>query len=371
MPMRSARCAAETPRPSRDGSVALRAVRRAAARIGRRGFTLLEVILALALSVLVIGAMGYAIYFHLRVLEDQRNRVEQALVARGLMQLMATDIRAGVQYKPIDMSQLEALLSSTDLTALLADPALAEMASAAGLDAGAAAGMTGDDGGTDAGTAGTDAAATEEEPAPRPGLFGNAAELRVDISRMPRRDEYLYGISQDGLDFSSDLKTVIYRVVPTSALDPAQLAGLPVSFEQDAMSLVRISVSHSVSRLADESGADPAALGNTLVLANEVRSLAFRYFDGAAGEWVEEWDSESMESLPNAVEIVLSLRMAVSQVNLQELPEESYRLVVHLPMAEPPADDGSGESSGASDSTGGASSGGAASGGAGAGGMTP
>ncbi len=369
--MNRARCAARVPGPSTDGSVALRAALRSAMHGRRLGFTLLEVILALALSVLVIGAMGYAIYFHLRVLEDQRNRVEQALVARGLMQLMATDIRAGVQYKPIDMSQLEALLSSTDLTALLADPALAEMASAAGLDAGAAGGMAGDEGGTGTGTEGTDAVATEEEPAPRPGLFGNAAELRVDISRMPRRDEYLYGISQDGLDFSSDLKTVIYRVVPTSALDPTQLAGLPVSFEQDAMSLVRISVSHSVSRLADESGADPAALGNTLVLANEVRSLAFRYFDGAAGEWVEEWDSESMESLPNAVEIVLSLRMAVSQVNLQELPEESYRLVVHLPMAEPPDDDGSGESSGASGSSGGASSGGASGSDTGGGGMTP
>jgi type II secretory pathway pseudopilin PulG len=330
-------------------SVGLSISRRAARR---SAFTLLEVLLALALSVMVIGAIGYAIYFHLRVLEDQRNRVEQALVARGLMQLMANDIRAGVQYKPIDMSQLESLLASTDLTTLLMDPAMAGLAS--GLDTGALT-DSGADAGTDpAADEGTDTAATDEEEvsAPRPGLFGTANELRIDISRMPRRDEYLAGVGQSGMDFSSDLKAVIYRLAPTESLDPRQMIGLPPVSEEGSMSLVRTSVSHAVARLADESGADAAAVGQSAVLANEVQTITFRYFDGTAGEWVDEWDSEAMESLPNAVEIVMSMRMAISQVNMQELPSETYRLVVHLPMAEPPEEDsGASSDSGATDTT--------------------
>lgn len=304
----------------------------------RRAFTLLEVVLALALSVLVIGAISWAVYFHLRVLEDQRNRVEQALVVRGLLQMMATDIRAGVQYKPIDMTELETLLAGSDLTALLA---------ASGT------GMSADDLGM--GTGGTDSTADdssddEEEP-PRPGLFGSAEMLQVDISRMPRRDEYLFGVSQDGQDFSSDLKSVVYMLVPTSSIDPSMMIGLaPVSNENmsTSFSLVRTSISQSVARLAMQNGVDVSSLGQMQVLANEVQSLSFNYFDGSAGQWTSSWDSEANESLPTAVEIVMSVRMSGSSVNPQDFPTDSYRLVVHLPLAEPP-DDSSGDSSGTSD----------------------
>lgn len=328
----------ETATPRRRMSAAAGAV-----SLVRRGFTLLEVILALALSMIVIGAISWAVYFHLRVLEDQRNRVEQALVVRGLLQMMATDIRSGVQYKPIDMSQLETLLAGSDLTALLG---------ASGT------GMTADDLGLDTGGTGTsdDAAAddtsTEEEEPPRPGLFGSDVMLQVDISRMPRRDEYLFGIAQDGQDFSSDLKSVVYMLVPTSSIDPSLMIGLPQVTEENlntSFSLVRTSISQSVARLAMESGVDVSSLGQMQVLANEVTSLSFAYFDGSAGEWASDWDSEANESLPTAVEIVMSVRMPGSVANPQNYPTETYRLVVHLPLAEPPAEDSSDDSSGGTD----------------------
>ena len=80
---------------------------------GRGGFALLEVLLSLGLSIVVVTVIGYAIFFHLRVLDSQRARVEQALVARGMLNLIAGDVRAAVQYKPMDVSQLEALASVT------------------------------------------------------------------------------------------------------------------------------------------------------------------------------------------------------------------------------------------------------------------
>lgn len=327
----------------------------------RRGFTLLEVILALALSVIVVGAIGYAIYFHMRILEDQRARVEQALVARGLMQMIANDVRSTVQYKPVDMSQLEALLAGTDLASLLLDPAMA--GAAADLDPALLEGAMG--GGSDpAADEGQDASQDAAPAEPRPGLFGAASELRCDISRMPRRDQYLYGLSTDGLDVASDLRSVVYRLVPTDSLDPSQTVGLPPVTEPDSISLVRVGISHAVARLADETGTDLGAIGETMVLANGVKTLTFRYFDGEQGSWTESWDSESMESLPTAVEIVVALQPPVSAISGQVLPEESYRLVVHLPLAEPPASDDSGSSA----ETNGASGSGSSTNGSGAGG---
>ncbi|MEZ6105955.1 MAG: prepilin-type N-terminal cleavage/methylation domain-containing protein [Pirellulaceae bacterium] len=308
-------------------------------RSPRSAFTLLEVLLALALSVLVVGAISSALYFHLRILEDQRNRVEQALVARGLLQMMANDIRSGVQYKPVDISQLEALMAGTDLTALMAASGMD--ADELGLDPAAA-----DDGSTGEST---------DDPLPRPGLFGNAESIQIDISRMPRRDEYLNGVALEGQDFSSDLRSVTYMLVPTSSIDPSMMIGLPPISDENmsqSMSLVRTQISQSVARLAMQRGTDVSQLGQMTVLANEVQTLTFGYFDGAEGEWVSEWDSETNESLPTAVEIVMSVRLTSTNASGEDYPSDTYRMVVHLPLAEPPDESSSDSSSSSGDSSG-------------------
>ena len=48
------------------------------------GFTLLEVILALALSTIVIGAVGLGIFVYYRAFDWGRDEVEEAQLARGL-----------------------------------------------------------------------------------------------------------------------------------------------------------------------------------------------------------------------------------------------------------------------------------------------
>ena len=81
------------------------------------------------------------------------------------------------------------------------------------------------------------------------------------------------------------------------------------------------------------------------VIAPEVVSLQFRYFDGLT--WQAEWDSAAMQRLPNAVEITLGLRRLVSDEErranllnsaaraLEDEVIEVRRHVVSLPLAEP------------------------------------
>lgn len=336
-------------------------------RVGRRcrgpetqrsGFTLLEVLLSLGLSIVVVTVIGYAIFFHMRVLDSQRARVEQALVARGMLNLIAGDVRAAVQYKPVDVSQLEALLASVDLETLLASAAGEEMLNSALSDSGVdPATILGDESAGD--TSESADVPIEGEEGPRPGLYGSATELQIDISRMPRRDQYLYGLQTTANDYPSDLRSVSYRLVPTETLDPNLVKGVRLQDPNASLgtqtgtglSLVRSTISQAVRRYEQSTGNGADIFGETEVLADEVASLQFRYFDGSQGVWVEEWDTDEMESLPTAVEITIEFQFSGtglqdSTARLDQAVTDAYRLVVHLPLAEPPEEEESEETTG-------------------------
>lgn len=327
------------------------------AKTQRPGFTLLEVLLSLGLSIVVVTVIGYAIFFHMRVLDSQRARVEQALVARGMLNLIAGDVRAAVQYKPVDVSQLEALLASVDLETLLASAAGEELLNSAMSDSGVDPATILGDGAEEGAEESTDVAAQGEE-GPRPGLYGSATEMQIDISRMPRRDQYLYGFQTTANDYPSDLRSISYRLVPTETLDQNLVKGVR-SQDPNAslgtqggtgLSLVRSTISQVVRRYEQNTGNGAEIFGETEVLADEVSSLQFRYFDGSQGAWLDEWDTDEMESLPTAVEITIAFQFSAVGVQdstalMDQAVTDTYRLVVHLPLAEPPEDEESEDSS--------------------------
>lgn len=75
----------------------------------RRGFTLLELLLALALAALVFMAIAMAIDLHLRSIDVGRTETEEAQLARAILRRMADDLRSAVQYQVIDFSSLQSL----------------------------------------------------------------------------------------------------------------------------------------------------------------------------------------------------------------------------------------------------------------------
>ena len=77
--------------------------------------TLLEVLLALGLTGVVMVVISMAIHLHLITVDTRRADIEQAQVARGVLQHIAADIRNTVWYEPLDMSSLADMTAETNV----------------------------------------------------------------------------------------------------------------------------------------------------------------------------------------------------------------------------------------------------------------
>ena len=80
------------------------------------GMTLLELLLALGLTGVVMVVISMAIHLHLITVDTRRADIEQAQVARGVLQHIAADIRNTVWYEPLEMPSVSETASTTDAT---------------------------------------------------------------------------------------------------------------------------------------------------------------------------------------------------------------------------------------------------------------
>ncbi len=305
----------------------------------RGGFSLLEVILALALTGVIVAAIAMAIHLHLVMLTKQQEQIEQAHVARNTLELMSIDIRAAIQYKPFAVDTVD-----------IDEAAESNPAAVAGA-AGAAGGETGETGGgVDPAAGGMDpTGGTGEEqpsmsediqssviPMPHPGFYGNSKEIMFSLSRLPRMDQYNPYIQagNDNVSIPADIKTTSFFVDMSGSLGGDPLQQNPIG------GLYRRQLAHAAASYANTNGYTLSSNATTELIAPEVVDMAFRYFDGE--EWSDAWDSDELGGFPKAVEITIIVdpRRKEGAVDLPEytgFDEEfmqAYRKVVHLPVAE-------------------------------------
>lgn len=286
----------------------------------RLGITLLELMLALGLTSLVLAAVAMAIDLYLRTLDRRRQEVDEAQLVRAVLRRMADDLRSVVRFSPPNAEELESLMSagaSLDPTKALQGLGVSPP--------GSGANGTSTDPATDSASL-----AASLTPAVVPGLYGSATELQVDVSRLPRVDEYSPVVAGPGLsavDIPSDVRTVTYFVRTGMA------GGLPglVPPEEAGMGLVRREIGRARALWTGNQG-DAQQLAQTeRLLAPEVAGLEFRYFDGQ--QWLSQWDSTALGRLPSAVEILVLLRSEATNDPAATARLESHRVVVHLPAA--------------------------------------
>ncbi len=313
----------------------------------RSGFTLLEVLLSIGISIVILSALLLMIDFQLLSLDTSRRRVEEAQLARALMQRMAEDIRAAVRYDPLNFNALvPAAAGSFNADAL-----------AEGLDSAGdlASGSGGNDQADESDSQSSSLSA--EAPQTIPGLYAGIDQrglnvLQVDVSRLPRLDEFqqMVAVGPDGrtVDHISDVKTVSYYIHPV-------LGGL-----------VRRVRSRASEQYALEMGMIDDTGDEAFIIAPEVADLTYRFYDGT--QWYYDWNSDERAGLPLAVEITLAFAPPDDGSMNSELPSgygpsggavpsagptyggaggpgalrnysldelRVYRLVVHLPAAEP------------------------------------
>ncbi|XZE52983.1 hypothetical protein SH139x_004693 [Planctomycetaceae bacterium SH139] len=306
----------------------------------RAAYTLVELLLALALSVVLMALVGTTFTFYATKLDARDLEVRRVKLAYGIMSMLSEDLR-GTLYPPeFDPSSLEA---SLDLGAGGggAQPGEGEDLSAAGLDdlsgeeeepASLASGETVETADLASGTVSTQ----------RPGLLGNQTQIQFDVSRLPRLEEYqrLIQPNEAGtiVDVPSDIKTVSYYIQADGGgvTDPLDLASTSGTAPRGSNGgLVRRSIDRSLTQWALQNGGMASLTSAGDLLATEAVAIQFRYWDGL--QWQIFWDSDEMGAVPMAIEVTLTMmeQQADPNESMSMDVTRQYTQIIRIPMGRP------------------------------------
>jgi prepilin-type N-terminal cleavage/methylation domain-containing protein len=274
----------------------------------RSGFTLLEVLLASAISLLLLSALYVAMDIQLKLAQAGREAVDQATLVRSLLKRISYDLSSGLG--PIGPVQA------------------ASSGSGGGGSAAGAGGASGAGGVGAAGGASSAASATAAPAVTTPavqslgiGVQGDNQTLTIFVSRLPPLDRTAYdpsspnGQQQTGF---SDQRRITYWL--SSAGD----GGLA------RQEILRVTAD-------DENTQMPPGVPDeaSLIIAPEVVSLQFRYFDGT--DWQDTWDGsqpgpDGMTPMgpPRAIEVTIGLRQPAPEgVSADAANNDNVKTYVH------------------------------------------
>ncbi|MFK8111454.1 MAG: type II secretion system protein J [Rubripirellula sp.] len=291
----------------------------------RNGFTLLEVLLTLAMSVVLMGLISAALQFYARDMDASQMDIRQTQLAAALMQMIEDDLRATLHTQPVDTAGLEALLAASTG---------GEAAPAGGGEDLSAAGIDSEE------TMIEDVAAVDLQTGvavlQTPGLIGNQFQIQLDLSRLPRLEEYVAYLDEDTSDIDdvpSDLKTVAYFVQPSGTGVQDTLMQLdPGASLDDSGGMVRRSLDRAATVEAANNGNLTLLNQTGELLAPEVASIEFSYWDGLT--WQLEWSSDEYGELPLAVQVTIAMNDPDAGLVIGEAPR-TFTHIVRLPLAQP------------------------------------
>jgi prepilin-type N-terminal cleavage/methylation domain-containing protein len=283
----------------------------AGTRAPRPGFTLLEVLLSSAIGVLLMAALYAAMNLQIKHAQAGREVVERSLLVRSLFNRISNDIM---------------------LTLAPTTPAASSQGGGSG-GSGGSGGMGGSSGGTSGAATGTSGATSGSSGSGTSGaaasggsspsgttasplgvvtinlgVQGDNTRLILQVSRLPRDVTGL-----DGQPPACDMRRITYWLAGTGE-GLCRQEFRPVTSD-DAINVLPPDIPDEAS----------------YVLADEVKSLTFQYFDGSA--WQDTWDgtqpgADGVTPMgpPQAVAITL-------EVETPGQARKSYRHVVAIPTA--------------------------------------
>lgn len=298
----------------------------------RTGFTLLETMLAVALSTILIALIGAGMRIYTRTVSDKRVAVVNARVARVIMQRIANDLRSAYTVEDDeDGGGLSSDLGTGDLS---------------GTDS-VGTGTDLDTGSLDSTDSSSDLSVdlttdlTNATVQPTPGIYGNAFELQIDVLGKfaePVRYDMLVQASGDPLasNLLSEPKVVTYY---TRLASSTELAGTPLessaSNDRESMTILGRRVQSRAVAVGTTANGIADTQSGEQMLSDQVVSIQFQYHDGT--DWSETWDSSTL-GLPIAVQITLTIADP-SDENYDNIVVDStntYQMTVRIPTSEAP-----------------------------------
>ena len=288
------------------------------------GFTLIEVLVAVAMALLLMTAVYSAIDMHWRYKSAGQMELQRGQVARAVYAQLSMDIRS-VQFAapdPEEAAELEDDEAATD-----------------------------DEDGEDLADIDADDLLQTESL----GVFGTSTRLTLHVNKpVPPRSFNRVGADDEENDLvlmESEQRSVTWfladlgggdlegQAAARFVDDPAMIAAGLVDNDSALDGPLGLSRSE-VDRLSGDIDA-PAETDSSLAdvaefLAPEINSLVFRYFDGV--DWQDEWDSEALGAIPTAIEITIGFVPPspddILQATASDAIPTSYRFVVALPVAD-------------------------------------
>lgn len=301
----------------------------------RRAYSLLEILLALALTVLLLTGLYVAVSVQMNLARTGRNLVERTTLARAVFARMTTDIAAattlvdpGRYRRDVAAASGQALgtapattTTPSTTTPSTTTPSTTTPTTGTGATTGTTTTGTTTTGTTTTGTTGTtttDPAATDTGtttsltgPVKLPiGVVGDSTTLRLMTTKLPKetwriayptnRDgDVEIGIRpEDGTQLVSDLRVVQFWLAAGDGGQPAGLA--------------RYEAKIATLNEAINFTLPDASVHSRFLIAPEVKSLGFEYFDGSA--WTSSWDSNTPgldgvtpQGPPRAIRITLEI----------------------------------------------------------------
>lgn len=347
----------------------------------RNAYSLLELMLALALTVLATALIGSLMQLYANNFAVRGEDIRRAALARSLLNMIADDLRSTVMKQELDTSVLQQMLVGQSGGSAMAgaggagaqagQTGLGGQAAGGGGQGGtgqggnnqnnsnqgntqtggssqaqsggnqnkssqgqsATGGSSSSGGGTSSGTSstgqsgsgatsgsqsgsGTSGQTSTSTPL---GVYGSQYQLTLDISRLPRPDEYF--AQQNSMltgslgDVPGDIKNVSYYVqMPTQTGVSDSMSNIASTSTDGGTpgGLVRRQIDRNVLAYAEEQGQSLQLQRTGDLVAPEVIELNFSYYDGL--QWTTSWDSSS-QSLPQLVDISIAIQSASGEKN--------------------------------------------------------
>ena len=318
----------------------------------RRGFTLLEALLASAISVFLLGGLYVVVELQVLTTQSSRDSIAQSTLARALMDRIARDMvgsitvnnpgpfRSGELSYPVEEGESTdssaASSTSTGSTGSSGSTGSTGSSGSAGSSgssgtSGASTGSSGtagssgatSSGGTSSGGSSTSSSSTDTPAITRvlfiPGIVGYESQLTAFQAGTLRYSKPMAtnGSQNQGPETgpSCDIKRITYWV-------PGEGRGL-ARWESSQVTSPEVVSTSILPTDVDQ-----------YIVAPEVRSIQFSYSDGTLGYWTNFWDSRSLsydnstpQGPPRAVKIEVEMDFGDGKTTRR------YSQVVALPTA--------------------------------------
>lgn len=335
----------------------------------RAAYTMLELMIAVGLTSLLMIALFAAMqqYFSLQL--DSNEEITRQQIARSLLRQMTRDIQSVVFVKKLANDETSG--TSTSVSAgSSSGSASGSSSSTSGSSGNSTSGSSTSGSGTSSGmssssssTGSTSSSSTSSSSSldgnsygqssidPETvmttytnGLVGTATDLQLFVSRPDKSLSYV--ASQDLTSTSqrsSDLMIIRYLMAQSGGggLASAIADKESIGTEFGPIGIAKLEGDLFGLSTAVETSEESPQLAASKLLAKEVSGLQFRYYDGLS--WQESWDSNALNEMPKAIEIILTLRnqedagdsFSDDVTDPYALPETTHRMVVPIPVAEP------------------------------------